>query len=300
MMFFGSGVALVTPMQADGSIDYQAFAQLIDWHMEAGTSAVIVAGTTGESPTVTPREQRALIELAVQQMGTKKRRIPIIAGTGTNSTQTTIEHTKAALEVGADACLIVTPYYNKPTQKGLYAHYKAVAEAVPLPIILYNVPGRTGCDMAAETVASLAKIHGIIGIKEATGVVARVKAIREQCGQHFFIYSGDDVTGLAAMCHGANGVISVTANVMPRSMRTMCFAAYDKDIAQAEAIDQVLAPLHKQLFCEANPIPVKWALQALGKIPVGIRLPLTPLDSQYHAPLQEALNAAQRMEAGFP
>lgn len=288
-MFKGSMVALVTPMHEDGSIDYFATQELVEWHIQSKTDAIIVAGTTGESCTLDPDEQSALISAVIKQAA---HRIPVIAGTGTNSTKSTLERTKEAKRVGADACLIVTPYYNKPTQLGLYQHYKMIADTVALPIILYNVPSRTACDMLPETVEKLSNHAHIIGIKEATGKIERTQEILQRCEKNFRVFSGDDATALPLMQHGAAGVISVTANVTPAKMHHMCTAALDKNNALAEKLNTELMLLHKRLFLESNPIPTKWALYTMGKIKSGIRLPLLPLDSKYHQDVKEAMQTA--------
>lgn len=288
-MFKGSMVALVTPMQADGSIDKAALHNLVEWHIESKTDGIIVVGTTGEAPTLSPEEQLEIISLVVEQVNG---RIPVIAGTGTNATQTTIKHTLNAQKYGADACLVVTPYYNKPNQNGLYQHFKMLAENTDIPLILYNVPGRTGCDLLPETIEKLAKITNIIGIKEATGKLDRVTDIQKRCGTGFMIYSGDDESSLDAMLLGAHGVISVTANVAPLQMHNLCEAALSGNKALAEKINADLLLLHKNLFLEANPIPVKWVVQEMGLIPAGIRLPLIPLDAQYHDQLRNAMRHA--------
>lgn len=285
----GSIVAIITPMHADGSLDTEALLKLVDWHIAAKTDALVVAGTTGESATLTAEEQTKLIQLVVKHVN---KRIPIIAGTGSNSTEHTIALTKAAKAAGADAALIVTPYYNKPTQKGLIAHYQAVAEATQFPIILYNVPGRTGCDLLPETVITLSKIKHIIGIKEATGKIERIEQLRKACGNNFAIYSGDDPTGLEAILAGADGVISVTANVAPAKMHELCDAALNKNNTKATTLNNELALLHERLFLESNPIPTKWALQTMGKIEKGIRLPLLALDNAHHAAVKEAMEKA--------
>lgn len=289
MHFQGSMVALVTPMHEDGTIDKKAFCDLIEWHIQAKTSAIIITGTTGESATLDVAEQQELIALAIKQAAG---RLPIIAGTGTNSTQKTIKLTEAAKAAGAAACLIVTPYYNKPTQNGLYEHYKAVAEKVNIPIILYNVPGRTGCDLLPETVERLAQIPNIIGVKEATGKLERVDEIRKRCPDSFEIYSGDDATGLGLIQAGGNGIISVTANIAPEKMVAMCDAALNGDQKLAEKINEELMGLHTDLFLEPNPTPVKWALFTAGRIPSGIRLPLLPLDKKYHQQVKAAMQQA--------
>jgi 4-hydroxy-tetrahydrodipicolinate synthase len=288
-MFKGSMVALVTPMHEDGSIDKASLQRLIEWHIDAKTDAIIIAGTTGESATLTPGEHFELISLAVKYAD---KRIPIIAGTGTNATSSSLMLTNQAKQAGADACLVVTPYYNKPTQKGLYQHFKTIALNVPIPIILYNVPSRTACDMAPETVYELSQLTNIIGIKEATGLAERAKVIINQCHDDFIILSGDDATALDLMSHGAQGVISVTANIAPEQMKTMCDAALSGDDTLAQQINQALMSLHQRLFLEANPIPAKWALSTMGKIQQGIRLPLLPLDPKYHPSMIEAMQHA--------
>ncbi len=288
-MFHGSMVALVTPMLANGEIDRDAFSRLVEYHIEHGTDALVVAGTTGESSTLDEGEHCTLIREAVRLA---RGRIPIIAGTGANSTREAIALTRCAMEAGADACLLVTPYYNKPTQEGLYLHYKAVAEAVAIPQILYNVPGRTACDLLPETVERLARIPNIVGIKEATGDLERAREILRRCGTAIDLYSGDDATGMELMLAGGKGVISVTANVAPEPMQRLCKAALKGDREAAEAINRPLEALHRTLFVEANPIPVKWAMQAMGLIDSGIRLPLTPLSERFHAPVRDALRQA--------
>ncbi len=288
-MFQGSMVALVTPMRADGSIDTPALRRLIDFHLENGTSAIVAVGTTGESATVTVEEHCEIIRETVKHV---RGRVPVIAGTGANSTAEAIELTRYAREARADAALLVTPYYNKPTQEGLYLHYKAIAEAVAMPQLLYNVPGRTACDLLPETVARLAPVRNIVGIKEATGQVERARQILQACGDAFEVYSGDDATALDLLLAGAKGVISVTANVVPRAMAELCAAALKGDQRGARAINERLMDLHKRLFLESNPIPVKWAVKELGLIEGGIRLPLTPLSSQYHEALRQAMRAA--------
>ena len=265
-MFRGSMVALVTPMFADGSLDHEAMARLVEWHIEQGTQAIVAVGTTGESATLDEQEHCQVIREVVDLANG---RIPVIAGTGANSTREAIDLTRCALEGGADACLLVTPYYNKPTQEGLYLHHKAIAEAVPIPQILYNVPGRTACDMLPETVRRLADISNIVGIKEATGSLQRLSEILELCGDGLDLYSGDDATSLEFMLAGGKGVISVTANVAPQAMQQMCEAALSGDRKSAEAINERLMPLHRDLFVEANPIPVKWALVEMGMIQEG-------------------------------
>lgn len=288
-MFKGSMVALVTPMHSDGVIDKMALQELIEWHVDSKTKAIIAAGTTGESATLNHEEQFELISLVVKQVAG---RLPVIAGTGTNATASTLHLTEAAKRAGADASLIVTPYYNKPTQNGLYQHYQTIAQLIDLPIILYNVPGRTACDLLPETVERLAKMQNIIGIKEATGKLERATELRKRCGKEFKIYSGDDATALDLMLQGADGVISVTANIAPQKMVAMCEAALSGQHIAAEKINEELKLLHERLFLESNPIPAKWALQHMGKIQSGIRLPLLPLDNKHHAAVKEALQSA--------
>ena len=285
-MFQGSMVALVTPMTEDRRVDEQALRALVDWHVEQGTSAIIAVGTTGESATLDEEEHCRVIRQTVEFSGG---RIPVIAGTGANSTTEAINLTRCAQQAGADACLLVTPYYNKPTQEGLYQHHKAVAEQVDIPQILYNVPGRTACDMLPETVARLAQIENIIGIKEATGDVSRVAQLRASCGEDFELYSGDDATGCEFILAGGQGVISVTTNIAPKQMSEMCAAALAGDRETATAIDQGLSGLHRDLFLESNPIPVKWALAEMGRIPNGIRLPLTWFSEKYQVELRNSM-----------
>jgi 4-hydroxy-tetrahydrodipicolinate synthase len=273
-------------MRADGSIDDESLVRLVELHVAAGTDAIVAVGTTGESATLDEDEHCGFIRRVV---GLAAGRLPVIAGTGANSTTEAISLTRCAKEAGADACLLVTPYYNKPTQEGLYRHFRAVAAAVDIPQVLYNVPGRTACDMLPETVARLAVIDNIVGVKEATGKVARVTEILERTGGTFAVYSGDDATAREAILAGALGDISVTANVAPRQMHEMCALALSGDSEGARRVDERLAPLHKVLFVESNPIPVKWALYEMGLIPEGIRLPLTPLSAQYHAVVRDAL-----------
>ena len=282
-------VALVTPMHADESLDSEGLERLIEFHIEQGSDAIVVVGTTGESPTLDEKEHCKVIRRAVDFA---KGRIPVIAGTGSNATHEAIDLTRCAMEGGADACLLVAPYYNKPTQEGLYLHHKKVAEAVPIPQILYNVPGRTACDMLPETVARLAEIPNIVWIKEATGDLARGREILERCGDRIDLYSGDDATAMELMLLGAKGVISVTANAAPRAMHELCVAAMAGDRAAASAINERLAGLHETLFVEANPIPVKWVMYEMGLIPSGIRLPLTLLSERYHDTLRQAMKQA--------
>ena len=285
-MITGSMVALVTPMMANGDIDWQALTDLVDWHIAEGTAAIVAVGTTGESATLTVKEHCQVIGKVVEQV---RGRIPVIAGTGANSTREAIELTEAAHSVKADACLLVTPYYNKPTQEGLFLHHQAVARAVAIPQILYNVPGRTACDMVNETVDRLAGISNIIGIKDATGDLQRGADLIERCADRIAIYSGDDETAVELMLLGGKGDISVTANVAPRLMAEMCAAALAGDAVLARQYNEQLMPLHTNLFLQSNPIPVKWALYAMGKMSDGIRLPLTVLSSQYQPVLREAM-----------
>ncbi|EGV51780.1 dihydrodipicolinate synthase [endosymbiont of Riftia pachyptila (vent Ph05)] len=288
-MFRGSMVALITPMNEDGSVNEESLQHLIEFHIEQGTDAIVAVGTTGESATLDESEHCALIRQVVEQVAG---RIPVIAGTGANSTREAISLTRCAKQAGADACLLVTPYYNKPTQEGLYLHHKAVAEAVEIPQILYNVPGRTACDMLPETIARLAELPNIVGVKEATGDLGRLSRIRELCGEGFDVYSGDDATGCEFMLQGGNGVISVTTNVAPRQMSQMCKAALAGDRDAAEQLDRQLAGLHQALFVESNPIPVKWAMHHLGLAPEGIRLPLTWLSEGQQPALLAAMQQA--------
>jgi 4-hydroxy-tetrahydrodipicolinate synthase len=288
-MFQGSMVALVTPMHPDGKLDKQALARLVAFHIEHGTDAIVAVGTTGESATLDHQEHAEVVRQVIQLAGG---RIPVIAGTGSNSTQEAIELTRHAKEAGADACLLVTPYYNKPTQEGLYQHFKAIAEAVAIPQILYNVPGRTAVDMLPETVERLAQIDNIIGVKEATGDIERGKDIMQRCGEAFEVYSGDDATAMELILAGARGDISVTANVAPRDMHAMCTAALAGDRDTASAVNSRLEILHKNLFIEANPIPVKWALHDMGLISTGIRLPLTVLSEANQVVVHQALQQA--------
>ena len=285
-MFRGSMVALVTPMHADGSVDFESLSRLVDFHVENNTSAIISMGTTGESATLDEKEHCEVIRRTVELAN---ERIPIIAGTGANSTTEAITLTRCAMQAGVDACLLVTPYYNKPTQEGLYLHHKKIAEEVPVPQILYNVPGRTACDMLPETVARLAEVSNIIGIKEATGDLQRLKEIQALCGDNFDLYSGDDATGTEFMLQGGHGVISVTTNVAPKAMADMCEAALAGERDKALQLNAPLEGLHEKLFVEANPIPVKWALQEMAMISAGIRLPLTPLAEKFHDDVRAAL-----------
>ena len=285
----GSMVAVVTPMDADGAINYRDLARVLDFHVAAGTEALIVAGTTGESATLNHVEHIELIERACELADG---RMPIIAGTGSNSTAQTLALSRAVDQLPVDAFLIVTPYYNKPPQDGMRAHFAAIADAVEHPVILYNVPGRTGVDLKPETVVKLAEHPNIAGIKEATGELDRVRKLREQCGPAFVLLSGDDATACEFMLEGGDGVISVTGNVAPQAMRQLCDAARAGQRADAERIDAALQGLHRTLFCESNPIPVKWAVQQMGLIGPGIRLPLIPLAAQHHAAVADAMRAA--------
>ena len=287
-------VALVTPMQVDGSVDYQSLANLVEFHIENNTSAIVSMGTTGESATLNMDEHCEAMRRTVEMV---KGRIPVIAGTGANSTSEAIELTRCAQQGGADACLLVTPYYNKPTQQGLYLHHKKIAESVDIPQILYNVPGRTACDMHSVTVNKLSAVDNIIGLKDATGDLNRLAELQALLGgadgdTDFEIYSGDDATGTEFLLRGGHGVISVTTNIAPKAMAAMCEAALAGDRVLAESINQPLTGLHSRLFLEANPIPVKWALSEMKLIPPGIRLPLTVLSEEYHQPLREAMQQA--------
>lgn len=285
----GSIVALVTPMREDGSVDVDRLRSLIDWHIAEGTDCIGVVGTTGESPTVTVPEHHEVIRVAVEHAAG---RVPIMAGAGANSTAEAIELSKYAKSVGADCTLQVVPYYNKPTQEGIYQHFKSIAEAVDIPLVLYNVPGRTVADMLPETVLRLAQVPNIVGIKEATGNIDRAAWLIKQAPQGFSIYSGDDPTAIALMLLGGHGNVSVTANVAPRLMHELCMAAIQGDAKRAVEIHMRLLPLHKQLFVEPNPIPVKWALQRLGRIGTGLRLPLTPLTDAGQSAVEQALRDA--------
>jgi len=285
----GSIVAIVTPMLEDGSLDLPGLRTLIDWHVAEGTDGIVIVGTTGESPTVTVDEHKLLIKTAVEYAAG---RIPMIAGAGGNSTVEAVALTDYAKQVGADATLQVVPYYNKPSQEGMFRHFSTIAERVDLPIILYNVPGRTVADMSNETILRLAQVPGIIGVKDATGNLDRGIQLIKHAPSGFAIYSGDDATATALMLMGGHGNISVTANVAPRAMADLCRAALAADAKSAREIHMTVLGLHRHLFIEANPIPVKWALQQLGKIQGGIRLPLTPLDVRYHETVRSALQEA--------
>ena len=288
-MLSGSLVAIVTPMTAEGGLDLPALKSLIDWHVAEGTDGIVIVGTTGESPTVDVEEHLLLIRKAVEFAA---KRVPVIAGTGGNATREAIHLHKAAREAGADYSLSVVPYYNKPTQEGLYQHFKAIAESSDLPVILYNVPSRTVADLLNDTVLRLAQVKNIVGLKESTSSTERVTDLLARKPRDFMVFSGNDDAALAYAMLGANGVISVTANVAPRLMHEMIAAARAGDSRKAVEINNRLLPLHKHLFCEANPIPAKWALSRMGKIAPGIRLPLTPLASQYHDTVAAALRTA--------
>ena len=288
----GSVVAILTPMMEDGALDLDAFRKLLDWHIAEGTDGIVVVGTTGESPTVNNDEHWLLIKTAVDHVA---KRIPVVAGTGANSTREAIEHSRYAKKVGADYSLSVVPYYNKPTQEGLYLHFKAIAEAVDIPQILYNVPGRTVADMQNETVLRLAQVPNIVGIKDATANLERGSDLIRRMPKDFLVFSGDDATALPLMLLGGHGVISVTANVAAKAMHELCVAALAGNIAKAREINDRLLGLHRHLFCEANPIPVKWAAQQMGLLKGGIRLPLTPLSASYHELVRDAMR-----QAGIP
>jgi len=287
-------VAIVTPMQSgvapDTALDFEALERLVEFHIAQGTDAIVAVGTTGESATLDEKEHCDVIRRVVELV---RGRIPVIAGTGANSTTEAISLTRCAREARADACLLVTPYYNKPTQEGLYLHFKAVAEAVAIPQILYNVPGRTACDMQPETIGRLARVPHIIGVKEATGDLDRVNRIRDLCGNDFLLLSGDDATTRDFSLRGGDGVISVTANVAPRAMHDMCVLAKKGDAVKSTAVDNTLAGLHKNLFIESNPIRVKWALHRMGLIQDGIRLPLTWWSPKGHDPVLQAMQQAK-------
>lgn len=288
-MIKGSIVAIVTPMHPDGSLDLAAMSRLLKWHVEEGTNAIVAVGTTGESATLDVNEHCEVISHVVEQVGG---RIPVIAGTGANSTSEAIELTEAAKKAGADACLLVTPYYNKPNQRGLIEHHRKIAETVDIPQILYNVPGRTACDMLPDTIHTLSEVPNIVGVKEATGNVARGKEILDLCSDDFAVYSGDDATSLELILAGAVGTISVTANVVPGQLSEMCRLAMAGEAEAARAVNEKIAALHELLFVEANPMPVKWALQEMGLIGPGIRLPLVELDPKFHQVVREGLHQA--------
>jgi 4-hydroxy-tetrahydrodipicolinate synthase len=288
-MIKGSIVAIVTPMHADGSLDYPGLRKLIDWHIAEGTDGIVIVGTTGESATVSVEEHCELIKLAVEHT---RGRIPIIAGTGGNSTDEAIRLTQYAKDVGADAALLVVPYYNRPTQEGMYRHFKAIAEAVELPVILYNVPGRTVADMSNDTVLRLARIPNIVGLKDATGNIGRGAELLRLAPKSFAVYSGDDPTAMALMFCGGAGNISVTANVAPRAMHELCVAAMNGETARAIEINNKVIPLHAKLFVEPNPVPVKWAMAEMGLMPAGLRLPLAPLAAEFHDTVRAAMREA--------
>jgi 4-hydroxy-tetrahydrodipicolinate synthase len=288
----GSLVAIVTPMSEDGSLDVDALRRLVDWHIAEGTDGIVIVGTTGESPTVSFEEHCLLIRTTVEQAAG---RVPVIAGTGANSTAEAIELTRCAKAAGAQAGLSVVPYYNRPTQEGLYQHYRKIAEAVDLPLILYNVPGRTVADLSNDTALRLAEVPGIIGLKDATGSMERAADLLRRAPKDFALYSGDDASAMPFMLLGGHGVISVTANVAPKLMHEMCEAAFEGNITRARALNNALLPLHSKLFVEANPIPVKWACAELGLIPSGLRLPLTPLSAGFHDTLRGAMRHAGLM-----
>lgn len=286
MKIQGSIVALVTPMNADGSVDLDSMRRLMDWQIAEGTDAFVIVGTTGESPTVNVDEHAELIRVAVEHSG---KRVPIIAGAGGNSTAEAIVLTRYSKMAGADATLQVVPYYNKPTQEGMYQHFKSIAEAVDLPVILYNVPGRTVADMSNETIVRLSQVKNIIGVKDATGNIARGIDLLRQVSDDFSVYSGDDSTAMALMLCGAKGNISVVANVAPKNMHLMCSAAIAGDLQTARKLNDLMLPLSQQLFVEPNPIPVKWAMKEMGIIPSGIRLPLVTLSDMYQNGVRKAL-----------
>ncbi|MHB8404017.1 MAG: 4-hydroxy-tetrahydrodipicolinate synthase [Gammaproteobacteria bacterium] len=285
-MFQGSIAALVTPMTDDGRVDFTALENLVRWHVAEGTDAIVAVGTTGESATLEADEHMRVLDCCLRAAAG---RIPVIAGTGSNSTAHALALTRLAQARGVAAALVVVPYYNKPTQEGLYRHFRTIADAVSLPLILYNVPSRSVVDMLPETVERLALIQNIIGIKEATGKLERLEEIRRRCGEAFLLISGDDATAMEFILRGGQGVISVTANVAPKLMHAMCAAAHAGKRSQAEILNQRLATLHKHLFLESSPIPVKWALKEMGRIPGGIRLPLTPLAADHHDTLRATL-----------
>jgi 4-hydroxy-tetrahydrodipicolinate synthase len=288
-MITGSLVAIVSPMKPDGALDYDAYRRLIEWHIAEGTNGIVAVGTTGESPTVDHDEHCELIKVAVE---TARKRVPVIAGTGGNSTSEAIELTQYAKKVGADATLQVVPYYNKPTQEGMYQHFRTVAEKVGLPVILYNVPSRTVADLSNDTTLRLAQVPGIVGIKDATGDMVRGADLLRRAPKEFAVYSGNDDSALALMLLGGQGVISVTANVAPRLVSQMCRAAFEGDLARARALNNQLMPLNLKLFVEANPIPVKWALAKMERIADGIRLPLVPLSAANQPVVEAAMKEA--------
>jgi len=288
----GSLVAIVTPMSDDGALDFDALRRLVDWHIAQGTDGIVIVGTTGESPTVSFDEHCRLIRTTVEQAAG---RVPVIAGTGANSTSEAIELTECARQAGAQAGLSVVPYYNRPTQEGLYLHYRKIAESVDLPLILYNVPGRTVADLSNDTALRLADVPGIVGLKDATGSMERAADLLRRAPKNFALYSGDDASAMPFMLLGGHGVISVTANVAPKLMHEMCVAAREGNLSRARELNNALLPLHSKLFVEANPIPVKWACAELGLIPSGLRLPLTPLSAGLHDTLRGAMRHAGLM-----
>ncbi|MFZ1180437.1 MAG: 4-hydroxy-tetrahydrodipicolinate synthase [Herbaspirillum sp.] len=285
-MIKGSIVAIVTPMHPDGSLDFPGLRKLIDWHIAEGSDAIVIVGTTGESPTVSVEEHCELIRVAVEHTA---KRIPIIAGTGSNSTSEAIELTDFARKVGADASLQVVPYYNRPTQEGMYRHFRKIAESVDLPVILYNVPGRTVADMSNDTILRLVQVEGIVGVKDATGDIGRGTDLIRLLPKSFAVYSGDDATAIALMLYGGHGCISVTANIAPRDMHELCVAAMSGNITRAVELNNRLLPLHDKLFVEPNPVPLKWAMTEMGLIESGIRLPLAPLGTAYRDTVRTAL-----------
>lgn len=285
-MFHGSIVALVTPMTSQGNVDYPQLRYLVAMHLEQGTDGIVVIGTTGEAATLSQEEQEEIIKITIEIVSN---RIPVIVGTGTYDTRETIYKTERAMALGADACLLITPYCIRPTQEGLYQHYKAIAEAVPIPLILYNVTGRTACDLLPETVKRLSHLSNIVGVKEASSDLSRGRELLEACGDRLDLLSGDDATALDFILQGGRGVISVTANIAPKMMHEMCQAALEGNNRLAEELNNKLMPLHENLFVEANPIPIKWALQQLDWITEGIRLPLTTLSLKYHSVVKEAM-----------
>ncbi|MES2369854.1 MAG: 4-hydroxy-tetrahydrodipicolinate synthase [Pseudomonadota bacterium] len=286
----GSLVAIVTPMSDDGALDLDTLRRLIDWHIAEGSDGIVIVGTTGESPTVSYDEHCLLIRTTVEQVAG---RVPVIAGTGANSTAEAIELTACAKAAGAQAGLSVVPYYNKPTQEGLYQHFRKIAEAVDLPLILYNVPGRTVTDLSNDTTLRLADVPGIVGIKDATGSMERAADLLRRAPEGFALYTGDDASALPFMLLGGHGVISVTANVAPKMMHELCAAAFVGNLARARELNNALLPLHSKLFVEANPIPVKWACAELGLISPALRLPLTPLSAGLHDTVRDALRHAR-------
>ena len=289
-MFTGSMVAVATPMNEDGSIDYDSYESLIEFHIENKTDAIVPVGTTGESATIDHDEHCEIVSFVVNKVS---KRIPVIAGTGANSTSEAIALTKYAYEAGVDGCLSVTPYYNKPTQEGLYQHYKTIAEAVPVPLIPYNVPGRTSVDMLPKTVERFLKINNIVAVKEAIGDLKRIKELVDICGSKINILSGDDLTAMEALLIGGKGVITVTGNIAPKYMHLMCKAAIEGDRKLAQEYDKKIVGLHKDLFLESNPIPTKWALHKMGLIKNGIRLPLTSFSEEHHAKLLNSMQLAE-------